>query len=120
MFKILTSYVSVGLLNTALHWIVFLLCIYLAGSTQATANFVGFAIAVSFSFFANARFTFKAQATLKRYVLYTIFMGGLSFATGRMADSLQLPLLFTLVFFSAISLVCGFIYANYVVFKDVK
>jgi len=120
MFKILTKYVSVGVLNTALHWIVFLLCIYGAGSAQATANLIGFAVAVSFSFFANARFTFKAEATAKRYVLYIVFMGGLSFATGRIADLLALPPLLTLVVFSAISLVCGFLYANYVVFKDVK
>ncbi|KWQ11472.1 sugar translocase, partial [Salmonella enterica subsp. enterica serovar Tennessee] len=37
---------------------------------QALANFSGFVIAVSFSFYANARFTFNASTTTLRYMMY--------------------------------------------------
>ncbi|VDY39978.1 bactoprenol-linked glucose transferase [Salmonella enterica subsp. enterica serovar Daytona] len=45
---------------------------------QALTNFSDFVIAVSFSFYANARFTFNASTTAIRYMMYMGFMGALS------------------------------------------
>ncbi|EPD1612861.1 TPA: GtrA family protein, partial [Escherichia coli] len=87
---------------------------------QALANFAGFVVAVSFSFFANARFTFKASTTTMRYMLYVGFMGTLSATVGWAADRCSLPPIVTLVTFSAISLVCGFVYSKFIVFRDAK
>ncbi|HAB5154818.1 TPA: GtrA family protein, partial [Salmonella enterica subsp. enterica serovar Java] len=85
---------------------------------QALANFSGFVIAVSFSFYANARFTFNASTTTLRYMMYVGFMGTLSAVVGWMADQCSLPPLVTLITFSAISLVCGFIYSRVIIFRD--
>lgn len=120
MLKLFAKYTSIGVLNTLIHWVVFGVCIYGLHTNQALANFAGFVIAVSFSFFANARFTFKASTTTMRYMLYVGFMGTLSAAVGLVADISYLPPLVTLVTFSAISLVCGFIYSKFIVFRDVK
>ncbi|MDK9115897.1 GtrA family protein [Salmonella enterica subsp. enterica serovar Indiana] len=78
----------------------------------------GFVIAVSFSFYANARFTFNASTTTLRYMMYVGFMGTLSAVVGWMADQCSLPPLVTLITFSAISLVCGFIYSRFIIFRD--
>ena len=91
MFNLFARYTSVGVINTLIHWIVFALCIYGIQSNQAVANFAGFVVAVSFSFFANARFTFKASTTTKRYMLYVGFMGMLSATVGLAADTCSLP-----------------------------
>ncbi|EOT3666035.1 GtrA family protein, partial [Shigella flexneri] len=56
MLKLFVKYTSIGVLNTLIHWVVFGVCIYAAHTSQALANFTGFVVAVSFSFFANARF----------------------------------------------------------------
>ncbi|MDU1734609.1 MAG: GtrA family protein, partial [Citrobacter sp.] len=80
----------------------------------------GFVVAVSFSFYANAKFTFNSTTTTLRYMLYVGFMGTLSAAVGWAADMCRLPPLVTLVTFSAISLVCGFIYSKFIVFRDAK
>ena len=120
MFNLFARYTSVGVINTLIHWIVFALCIYGIQSNQAVANFAGFVVAVSFSFFANARFTFKASTTTKRYMLYVGFMGMLSATVGWAADTCSLPPLITLITFSAISLVCGFVYSKFIVFRDAK
>ncbi|EFA3684098.1 GtrA family protein, partial [Escherichia coli] len=95
-------------------------CIYVAHTNQALANFAGFVVAVSFSFFANAKFTFKASTTTMRYMLYVGFMGTLSATVGWAADRCLLPPIVTLVTFSAISLVCGFVYSKFIVFRDAK
>lgn len=87
---------------------------------QALANFAGFVVAVSFSFFANARYTFKSSTTTMRYMLYVGFMGTLSAAIGWCADKSGLAPIITLIVFSAISLVCGFIYSKFIVFRDAK
>jgi putative flippase GtrA len=109
-------YVSVGLVNTVIHCGVFAVMFYALGASQAVSNLLGFAVAVTFSFFANARYTFNAHATTVRYLLYVAFMGLLAATFGLLADLLALPPVVTLVLFAAVSLVCGFIYARFVVF----
>lgn len=120
MLKLFAKYTSIGVINTLIHWVVFAVCIYVFHTSQALANFAGFVVAVSFSFFANARFTFKARTTTLRYMLYVGFMGTLSAAVGWEADKVSLAPIATLILFSAISLVCGFIYSKFIVFRDVK
>lgn len=91
-----------------------------ATSGQALGNFAGFVVAVSFSFFANAKFTFKSSTTTIRYMLYVGFMGSLSAAFGWCADKSGMAPIITLIVFSAISLMCGFVYSKFVVFRDAK
>lgn len=74
-------------------------------------------IAVSFSFFANAKFTFNKSTTAMRYMLYVGFMGTLSAVVGWAADISNIAPIITLIAFSAISLVCGFVYSKYIVFR---
>lgn len=109
-------YVSVGLVNTVIHCGVFATMFYALGASQAVSNLVGFTVAVTFSFFANARYTFNASATTLRYFLYAGFMGLLAAVFGLLADLWKLPPVVTLVVFAAFSLVCGFVYARFVVF----
>jgi len=120
MLKLFARYTSIGVINTLIHWAVFAVCIYAFHTSQALANFAGFVVAVSFSFFANARFTFKARTTTMRYMIYVGFMGTLSAVVGWEADKVSLAPIATLILFSAISLVCGFIYSKFIVFRDVK
>ncbi|HCJ5943720.1 TPA: GtrA family protein [Escherichia coli] len=120
MLKLFAKYTSIGVLNTLIHWVVFGVCVYRLSTSQALANFAGFVVAVSFSFYANARFTFKASTSTFRYVLYVGFMGALSAAVGLTADRVGLPPIITLVAFSAISLVCGFFYSKFIVFREAK
>ena len=120
MLKLFAKYTSIGIINTLIHWVVFAVCIYVFHTSQALANFAGFVFAVSFSFFANARFTFNASTTTMHYMLYVGFMGSLSAAIGWAADKASLAPIVTLVVFSAISLVCGFVYSKYIVFRDAK
>lgn len=120
MLKLFSRYLSVGVVNTAIHWIVFLVAIKAFGTGQSLANFGAFCVAVTFSFFANAKWTFDSEATALRYMIYILFMGAVACSVGWAADICQLPPIITLVVFSAISLVCGFLYSKYIVFKDAK
>lgn len=120
MLKLFVKYTSIGIINTLIHWVVFAMCIYALHTNQAMANFAGFVVAVSFSFYANAKFTFNSATTTLRYMLYVGFMGSLSAAVGWGADLCALQPIVTLVTFSAISLVCGFVYSKFIVFRDAK
>ena len=113
-----SRYLSIGVVNTLLHWAVFLLLNLGLGVAQSWSNLLAFAVAVTFSFFANARYTFQAKATPLRYLLFTSAMGGLSFLVGATADTLALAPLVTLVVFSGLSLVLGFAYSQWFVFKE--
>ncbi|MBU9808785.1 GtrA family protein, partial [Rahnella sp. SL6] len=72
MLKLFTRYSSVGVINTLIHWLVFA-GLYACGTRQSLANILAFAVAVTFSFFVNARWTFKAEATTRRYMFYVLF-----------------------------------------------
>ena len=117
MIKIFSRYVSVGVINTLIHWGVFAVIIYYFDAKQSVANLISFFIAVTFSFFINAKFTFKSEATSFKYLIFVTFMGVMAFTTGKIADYLSIPGIATLIFFSGISLVLGFAYSNFVVFK---
>ncbi|MFS3556948.1 GtrA family protein [Citrobacter braakii] len=120
MLKLFAKYTSIGVINTMIHWVVFALCIYAFNTNQSVANLMGFMIAISFSFFANARFTFNTTPNTLRFAMYVGFMGALSVAVGWIADKTGFLPIITLVMFSIISLVCGFIYSKFIVFRDSK
>lgn len=119
MLKLFAKYSSIGVINTLLHWLVFAL-LYAQHFSQALANFIAFCVAVTFSFFANARWTFSASATPARYVVFVIFMGAMATGVGTLADRTHLNPAITLVTFSALSLVAGFLYSNFIVFRTKK
>lgn len=120
VLRIFFKYFSVGVLNTIIHWVVFSTLVYYFYLSQAIANFIGFIVAVTFSFFANATFTFKATVSTLGYTLYVGFMGVLSLLTGAASDCIGLNPIFTLIIFSLISLICGFFYSKNIVFKGDK
>ncbi|WP_095145337.1 MULTISPECIES: GtrA family protein [unclassified Pseudomonas] len=117
-FRGFSRFASIGLLNTLIHWTVFFVLYGLLGLRQAPSNLAAFCLAVTFSFYANARYTFQRRATLPRYLLFVTFMGALSFGVGYGADHWRLPGLLTLMVFSAISLVCGFLFSRFLVFRE--
>lgn len=116
MLKIFTKYVSIGIINTIIHWSIFSAISY-AGVSQAASNLAAFCVAVTFSFFANARWTFNAKTTKLKYVAFTIFMGFTATSVGWIADRIDMNPIITMVSFSVISLVLGFTYSKYFVFK---
>lgn len=108
MIKLFIKYVSIGVLNTALHWAIFALCVYGFQTSQALANVAGFAVAVSFSFFANARFTFGASVSTGRYLLYVGFMGVLSAVVGWTGDKCAMPPFLRSLYFPQLALFADF------------
>lgn len=117
VFNLFKRYMSVGILNTLLHWIIFSIAVYLLEISQAVSNLIAFLIAVSFSYVLNATYTFKKTLRVYSYFIFIFFMGALSFLTGTVADKLIWSPWVTLVIFSSLSLVLGFLYSKFVVFK---
>ncbi|NIF20246.1 GtrA family protein [Candidatus Pantoea multigeneris] len=119
MAKIFARYATIGVMNTAIHWITFAILVE-HGQPQSLSNFIAFCVAVTFSFFANAKWTFSSEATTIRYLMYVLFMGIVAVMIGSYADRLKVSPVATLVVFSAISFICGFIYSKYIVFRERK
>lgn len=119
MFKLFARYATVGVLNTLIHWVTFAIC-FENGQPQSLSNFIAFCVAVTFSFFANARWTFSSEATTMRYIMYVFFMGIVAIMIGSYADRLKASPVATLVVFSATSLLTGFIYSKYIIFRQKK
>jgi len=102
-------YSSIGVANTLIHWITFMSIYYTTNAKQILCNIVAFLAAVSFSFYANSRWTFNSPKRLPNYIIYVISMGLLAGGTGKLSDIANLPPLATLLIFSSTSLTIGFI-----------
>lgn len=117
IFDNFSKYFTTGVANTLLHWFVFAI-IYYATKDQSISNLIGFTCAVTFSFIINAKYTFNSEINIKKYLLYLSFMGFMSYLFGWVGMKLQLHALITLVLFSLSSLLIGFLYSKYIVFKE--
>lgn len=118
LIQLMVRYGLVGIVNTLVHWVVFFSLYTLLEWSQSYSNVIAFFVAVTGSFFLNAAFTFKRAVSMKRYVLFTLFMGCLSFLTGMVSDVNALSPWLTLVIFTAVSFVIGFIWSKFFVFKS--
>jgi putative flippase GtrA len=118
LWKGLSSYTVIGVANTLIHWQVFFLLSVAAGLSQALSNLAAFCVAASFSFYMNAQFTFAARSSVSGYLLFVLGMGALSLGVGYLGDVWRLHGFFTVALFSALSLVFGFLYSKYVVFRE--
>lgn len=116
ILSMFSRYLSVGVINTAIHWVVFFI-LYFCGLGQFISNIVAFTVSVTFSFMVNACFTFRKKATSSRYIYYIAFMGGLAAMTGYISDNIAISPIVTLVMFSIISLFVGFLYSKFFVFR---
>lgn len=112
-----SRYVCVGILNTLLHWSVFFLSYSFFCLGQSVSNLMGFLVSVIFSFFMNAKFTFRQNTSAPKFISYIIFMGGLSYVVGWIADYIKIDSIFTVSIFSILSLFLGFLYAHHVTFR---
>ncbi|AXQ49466.1 GtrA family protein [Stenotrophomonas rhizophila] len=107
------KYLIVGTFNTAIHVVVFA-AMQLAGNDQALSNLVAFMVALSFSYIANARFTFRVPVSFMRYCVFVAGMGSLSVSLGCLADSQGWPPPLTVGLFCLVSLLLGFVFARWV------
>ena len=117
LWKGFSSYTLIGIANTVIHWQLFFM--FRAGFelNQALSNLLAFCVAASFSFYINALFTFDSPVSWGRYLMFMACMGGLSLAVGKIADNWNLPGIVTVVVFSLISLVLGFVLSKWLVFR---
>jgi putative flippase GtrA len=118
LWKGLSSYTVIGVANTLIHWQIFFLLSVAAGFSQAISNLAAFCVAASFSFYMNALYTFDSKASVGGYLLFMSAMGALSYGVGHVGDLYRLHGLLTVALFSALSLVFGFLFSKYVVFRE--
>ncbi|MET1116849.1 MAG: GtrA family protein [Comamonas sp.] len=105
------KYLTVGVANTVVHAIVFFIGILLL--SQSLANLLAFFVSASFSFFANARFTFKAAPKKWKYLLYLFFMGGLSYFVGYFCGYVGVAPVLTFILHCLLSLIIGFLFSKF-------
>jgi len=112
-FKI---YSLIGVLNTGIHWVIFFIFTNM-GFLQSISNLAAFSFASSFSYVMNSKFNFKKKAKGSSYILFVTGLGVLSLLIGSCADRFKLSAFVTLIVFSSLSLILGFFYSKFIVFK---
>lgn len=107
------KYLIVGIFNTTIHVAVFA-ALQVAGNEQMFSNLVAFIVALSCSFIANARFTFRVPVSFMRYCVFVAGMGSLSGALGYLADTSGWSPPWTVGLFCLVSLPLGFVFSRWV------
>ncbi|WP_218179720.1 GtrA family protein [Pseudomonas gingeri] len=116
LLRYFSTWIYIGILNTLIHWGVFLTLHNVLSVRQVFSNVCAFAVAATFSFYANSRYNFRRTASWSRYLSFIGFMACLSAAIGWLGDRVAMPSVVTLVVFSGVSLVVGYLSASYLVF----
>lgn len=104
------KYAVVGIANTLIHAAFFFLLTL--SLRQSVANLIAFFAASTFSFYANAKFTFKAAPKPWKYMVWVIFMGLTSYGVGSLCDALRIRPLFTFVLHCLLSFIIGFLFSK--------
>ncbi|MEO6675732.1 MAG: GtrA family protein [Pseudomonas sp.] len=120
LWKGFSTYTVVGLANTLIHWQLFFVLTTAAEFSQAASNFAAFCVAASFSFYVNALYTFDARVSVFGYLLFIGVMGIMSYGIGHMADTWRLHGLVTVTTFSLLSLMSGFFFSKFVLFRGLE
>lgn len=110
------KYGLIGIINTLIHGAVFF--ILLNFFTQAISNLFAFFVAVCFSFYMNAIFTFKERTTIVMFLKMVFFMGICSYGFGFIGDYWELEPILTIVIYFILNPVVGFIFTKFLVFKN--
>ncbi|RON46668.1 GtrA family protein [Pseudomonas frederiksbergensis] len=116
-WKGFSTYSVIGVANAIIHWQIFFVLSTGAELTQAASNFAAYCVAASFSFYVNALYTFDAKVSVGVYLLFIGLMGAMSYGIGRLGDLWRFPGLLTVTVFSLLSLVCGFVFSKFVLFR---
>ncbi len=111
------KYAFIGIINTLIHWAIFFSLLEFLSLPQMYSNGFAFLGTVSISFILNAKFTFKKELSIVRYLMFTTFMFLLALFVGYLADITMLSPLCTQVIFSLVSLILGFLYSKLIVFR---
>lgn len=115
LIKQLLIYGLIGVLNTLIHGLVFFSLISVMN--QAVSNLLAFLVAVCFSFFMNATFTFKEKPTTARFLKMTLIMAVFSYGFGFMGDFYKLTPCITIIVYFILNPIIGFIFTKYIVFN---
>lgn len=118
LWKEFSTYAVIGVANTLIHWQLFYVLTTAAELSQAVSNFSAFCVAASFSFYVNALYTIDSKTSIPAYLALMGGMGLLSYGIGHVADVLDWPGVLTVTLFSLLSLMCGFFFWKFVVFRD--
>lgn len=111
------KYSLAGVANTGVHALCFFLLYSVAGTAQSTANAMAFVVAATLSFCLNSRYTFHSKVGFSKYLLFLSGMAVISWLIGFFADRLQLYPLLTIVVFSGVSWIAGFLFSKFFVFR---
>lgn len=109
-------YCIIGLFNTTIHGITFYI-FYSFLEFQGICNLLGFLVAVTFSYFANAFFNFKKKPALCAFLKMTFSLGLLAFVLGCYSDIQHIHPAITFIGTVLLSTVLGFLVTKFYVFK---
>lgn len=109
-------YILIGVFNTAIHGAVMAVLVKRVAIRLALANATAFFCAVTFSFFANAYWTFTVAVSMQRYLTFVIFMGCLAYVIGFVGDRLKASGVVVFFIFVALSMTIGFAFSRHFVF----
>lgn len=114
--KEVITYGAIGVLNTGIHFAIFYFVVQLTYS-QAIANSLGFVVAVVFSFYMNARFTFRVQPTLTKFLKMFVSMLIVSFVFGALGDYWMVTPCLTFIIYCVLNPIIGFLVAKFFVYS---
>lgn len=116
IIKQFLKYCCIGVANTIIHGIAFFLLLNFF--SQAISNLFAFFVAVCFSFYMNAIFTFKERPTANKFLKMIFFMAICAYGFGFIGDYCELEPVVTIAIYFILNPLIGFTLTKFLVFKN--
>lgn len=122
-------FLAIGTINTLIDFSLLFILAKLVGLPDVAANIVSVSVALTFSFFANRKYTFKSTGNRRReivlFLIFTLFglwvlQSIIIWVFGQLFGNSDLILLIAKIAATAVTLVWNFITYKNFVFKEVK
>ncbi|MCU4359311.1 GtrA family protein [Acinetobacter ursingii] len=111
------KYNFIGIFNSSIHWLSYLVCTYYLAFSSMTSNLISFFLAASTSYILNSKFNYHTQMTKSRYFKFLLIMGTLSYTIALTFYLLEINNIIMLISYTLISILFGFFLTKNWVFE---
>lgn len=110
-------YNLIGILNTLIHWLMYLTLTLYLYLESIYANFISFFISSTFSYILNSKINYKVAVKKSSYLKFIIIIGFLSIIISGIFSYLNISNIFMLIFYTFTNVFLGYFFTKKMVFK---
>lgn len=111
------KYNLIGILNTLMHWSIYLILTLHFNYHSEYSNFISFLISASLSYILNSKMNYKTKINKRSYFKFMLIIGFISIFIAKLFLYLGINNLIMLISYTILNVFLGYFFTKKMVFK---